>query len=102
VARTFQKAKARRETGPFLAVPRHVIDSPQYVALSAYGVKLLFDLYAQFRGNNNGDLSAAWSLMKQRGWHSKGTLSRAVKELLAGGWIIVTRQGGGTSRLSMP
>jgi len=32
--------------------------------------------------------------MQKRGWHSKGTLDRALKELKAKGWIIVSRMGG--------
>jgi hypothetical protein len=33
-------------------------------------------------------------MMKERGWKSKDTLEKARKELLAGGWISLTRQGG--------
>jgi hypothetical protein len=32
--------------------------------------------------------------MQKRGWKSKDTLSKALKELLAGDWLEVTRQGG--------
>jgi hypothetical protein len=52
------------------------------------------DLLAQYKGDNNGDLCAAWTLMQPRGWKSKDTLSKALKELLAGDWLEVTRQGG--------
>lgn len=55
---------------------------------------LIMDLAGQYRGNNNGDLCPAWSLMKDRGWKSKDTLSRAKKELIDKHWIIVTREGG--------
>jgi hypothetical protein len=57
-------------------------------------VKLLIDIGAQYRGDNNGDLTTAWSVKKERGWKSRDTLSRAQKELEAGGWISRTRQGG--------
>jgi len=33
-------------------------------------------------------------MMKKRGWRSPTTLSRAKKELLERGWILVTRYGG--------
>ena len=94
MARSLSKSKGRREKGPFLALPRAVVDSPQYARLSAYGVKLLIDLYAQYRGNNNGDLSAAYKLMQPRGWRSKGTLHKALQELRQAGWVVVSRQGG--------
>jgi hypothetical protein len=50
-------------------------------------------LAQQYRGDNNGDLSAAWKLMKPRGWRSEETLHRAKHELLAGGFLFETRKG---------
>jgi hypothetical protein len=52
------------------------------------------DLTVQYNGKNNGDLCAAWRLMRMKGWRSKGTLSRAVKGLQESGFILLTRQGG--------
>jgi hypothetical protein len=75
-------------------MPKHVINSTEYACLSAYAVKLLFDLFAQYNGRNNGDLSACWSLMHKRGWRSKATLHKATVELKKKGWIVVARQGG--------
>lgn len=46
-----------------------------------------------FKGGNNGDLCPAWTLMKDRGFSSKTTLSRAIQELLASEMILLTRQG---------
>ena len=63
--------KNRRESGSFIAVPHVVLDSAEYAGLSAKAVKLMIDIYAQFRGNNNGDLAAAWTLMEPRGWKSR-------------------------------
>lgn len=94
MARSYLKAKGRRESGTFLAVPRAVLESENYIALNAHAVKLFYDLYVQYRGNNNGDLCAAWKLMKARGWKSRDTLERARAELLERGWTIVSRQGG--------
>ena len=88
------KAKNRRDSRPFLRVPRHLVDSPEYANLSAIAVKLMIDLQAQYRGNNNGDLSIAWKLMKPRGWKSKDTLYRAIGELQDLGFAMVTRRGG--------
>lgn len=84
---------SRRNTGWFFRLPVDVLDCPAYIGLSFKARALLNDLGAQFRGNNNGDLAAPWSLMKRRGWKSKDTLRRALLELLAAGLIALTRQG---------
>ena len=86
--------KGRANRGPFIAMPRAVIDSPAWAAMNAHEVKLLMDLAAQFRGSQNGDLSAAWALMHKRGWASRDTLAKALAGLLAKGFITRTRQGG--------
>ena len=88
------KSTGRRDSKPFVKMYRENLDSPQYASLSSYGVKLLMDLYAQFKGSNNGDLSAAFTIMKPRGWRSKGTLSRAITELREKAWVELSRQGG--------
>jgi hypothetical protein len=68
--------------------------SEQYAKLSPRAVKLLVDLFAQYRGSNNGDLTTAWSVMQKRGWRSKHLLALARVELEGRGWILRTRQGG--------
>ena len=88
------KAKARREGGNFMAIPHAVLDRTNYLALSWPAKGLLNDLARQYNGYNNGDLTAAWRLMAKRGWKSKETLQRALRELLANGLIELTRQGG--------
>ena len=90
----FKEAQAKRERGGFVPLPFVVIRSHSFARLSAHAVKLLNDLLAQYKGDNNGNLCAAWTLMQPRGWKSKDTLNKALKELLAGEWLEVTRQGG--------
>lgn len=94
MGRTRAQTVGRREGGSFIAVPRAILEHRNYIALSAHAVKLFYDLYAQYRGNNNGDLCAAWKLMAARGWKSRDTLTKARAELLERGWIVVSRQGG--------
>lgn len=67
--------------------------SPQYAKLTPRAVKLLVDLMAQYRGTNNGDLTTAWSVMRERGWSSKSLLYAAQDELEARGWLVRMRQG---------
>ena len=90
----FKDAQAKREAGGFVPMPYVVLRSQGYAALSAHAVKLLNDLLAQYKGDNNGDLCATWTFMKQRGWKSKDTLNKALKELIACEWLEVSRQGG--------
>jgi hypothetical protein len=59
-----RRQTGRRESGSFLAIPHAVLESDAYRTLSAHAVKLLFDLAAQYRGKNNGDLSATWRIMQ--------------------------------------
>lgn len=82
------------EKGGYAPLYRCVLLSQSYAQLSAYAVKLLNDLLSQYYGSNNGDLCATYSIMVKRGWKSKGTLDRAIKELLESGFIEVSRQGG--------
>lgn len=86
--------KDRGEKGGYAPLYYCVLRSQVYANLSAYAVKLLNDLLSQYYGSNNGDLCATFSVMQKRGWKSKGTLNRAVKELLDIGFIEVSRQGG--------
>ncbi|GAA0707927.1 hypothetical protein [Dokdonella soli] len=92
--RTRERFKGRRTDGWFFRFPVEVLDSPRYCGLSFKARALLLDMGAQYRGHNNGDLAAPWSRMKGRGWKSKDTLQRALRELLAAGMIEQTRQGG--------
>jgi hypothetical protein len=87
-------AKNRRERGGYSAMPHTVLASQRYIDLSLIAVKLLHDLHFHFRGKNNGDLSAAWTLMKPRGWKSRSSLFKARDELLQAGFIKITRMGG--------
>ena len=87
-------AKGRQKNPPGLWLQHRILDSRNYAALSSKAVKLLVDIGTQYRGKNNGDLTATWELMKLRGWKSKATLSDARDELIHYGFLILTRQGG--------
>ena len=89
-----RRQTGRSESGSFIAVPHAVLKSDAYRTLSAHGVKLLFDLAAQYRGKNNGDLCATWRIMQPLNWRSRQTLERALRELQEHGLIEKTRQGG--------
>lgn len=89
-----QSNKGRRSSHTFSMWLHVCAESPNYYRLSYTAKALLFELLYQYRGKNNGDLCAAWGLLKDRGWQSPDTINRARKELLETGWIVQTRQGG--------
>ena len=76
-----------------MGIVRSVFESPAFTALSPYACKLLLELAGQYRGDNNGNLTVAWSIVHKRGWRSKTTLWRVKKELIEAGFIYVTRKG---------
>lgn len=85
----------KREPGPYIAMPFEVGRSIEYWGLSAQAMRVLNYLwFAQYNGQNNGDLSAAYSQMRERGFKSRDTVWRALRELEEKGWIVRTRQGG--------
>ena len=94
MARKRNIAKGRSESGPFVMLPKSVINSPVYFQLPPRAVKLLVDMLSCYNGRNNGDFCITWSLMEKRGWKSRETLNDARKDLINTGFILVSRQGG--------
>jgi len=88
------KHVGRSSTRPFLQLPKDVLSSDAYLSLGGWEVKLLVDVASQFNGKNNGDLTAAFSVLRERGWRSKGTLNKALKHLQEVGLLQETRSGG--------
>lgn len=89
-----RRIKGRQTTNSFLSLPHHVLDHETFKTLSTRATKLLVNIAVQYRGNNNGDLSATLSLMRDRGWNSSDQLDKAKKELVGKDVIRVARQGG--------
>lgn len=85
--------KGSRYSEPFVGIVRSVFDSPAFTALSPHACKLLLELAAQYRGDNNGNLTVAWSVVSKRGWRSRTTLWRCKAELIEAGFVYVTRKG---------
>ena len=76
-----------RDSGPFVAMPLAVLDCPAYLNLSHPAARLLMDIARQYRRDNNGQLLASRVHLLERGWKSHDTVARAVKELVAAGFI---------------
>lgn len=79
---------------PFFPLDKAMLKSPEWASLTSHTVKLIVDLGVQYQGNNNGDLCAAWSVMRPRGWRSPATLNRSLKDAKGKGFVEVSRQGG--------
>lgn len=69
------------------------MDEADFRQLSYKSKSLLMIFAYQYRGNNNGDLTAALSILRDWGWKRDATISSAVKELLAANLIIRSRDG---------
>lgn len=89
----YKDAADKRDGGQFFAIPHSVLNGAAYLSVSSHARMLLFDLIAQYKGDNNGDFCAAYSMMQLRGWKSTHTLLKAKKELLNAGLIEETRKG---------
>lgn len=86
----------RRTGASFVQIPHFVLESQQWGQMDAFALKLLMELARQYKGNNNGDLSATAEMLKDRSatWSSKDTLPKKLRYLEEQGWIVKTRQGG--------
>jgi hypothetical protein len=67
--------------------------SQDYRDLHGNAVKLLAALIFQFNGRNNGAFAAAWNIMKAHGFNSRGTVDRALEQLITANLITRTREG---------
>ena len=94
MALNIYKAKGRKDSGSFVKFPHRVLEHPAFMALGAHACKVILFLASQYNGSNNGDLTIAWKVAKAKGLTSNGALRLATKELMDGGFVIQTRQGG--------
>lgn len=93
MARNKRTRQKGRGDGTHLGIGHHVVRSREFGNIPPWPLKLLIELASGFNGFNNGNLSAAFSVLRERGWNSPGTLSAALKWLQAHGWITRTRTG---------
>lgn len=94
MAITRERTKGRQSgRRSFAGIPRHVMDSDDFRYLSANAVRLLLWLAYQYKGNNNGDLSATHTQAQSWGIAGKATLTKVLGELQARRFLVLTRQG---------
>ena len=93
---------AKRDGVGYVALPHVVLRNERFGNLSPRATKLLCDLLAQYRGDNNGDFHATlgeqenvhWQGLRARGWLSKAALASALTELITANFVVETRKGG--------
>ena len=76
----------------FAAIPREILNSPAYIALSFSARSLYVELRMRMNGHNNGNISAAFSELKHRGFNSPATLAKCIRQLEAIHLIAKTRE----------
>jgi len=58
-SKRWKSSREKMDAGAFARLPIAVLNSCAYVEAGAHARMLLIDLFAQYRGDNNGDLCAA-------------------------------------------
>ena len=83
----------------YISVGLKLLNSPAYIALDRSAQALFFDLRTKFKGGyNNGNINAALSELRHRGWSSETTLAKALRQLQATGFIAATRRTVGVEK----
>lgn len=87
------KKKPKLDCGPkgYWALPKALMEHPDFCELTPSAIKVLMVLGRQYNGMNNGDLSATKTTMKSWGGMADGTLARALRELRGANLILCTR-----------
>ena len=86
-----------RKGEPRYQVPRELADSLAYRSLPDKAKLLWHYLMMQYRGNNNGNISATLSQLEYYNLRSSSTLAKALAYLIAHGFLRETRNGGGNN-----
>lgn len=92
------RSKLSGVTEQHIRIPLAILNSNAYIALPASAAKLYLDMLSYLRSTNNGNISAALSNLRHRGWNSPTTLAKALRQLEAVGVIAKTRQTAGVHR----
>jgi hypothetical protein len=77
--------------GGHVRLPQVVMQNSDFMRLTPSAVKVLMVLVSQYRGKNNGDLSATQKTMQEWGGMAPATLAKALRELQESRLIVKTR-----------
>lgn len=84
----------RDPNGQHARLYHDILKTPAWIALSSSAIRLFVDLRLKLTSYNNGNIEAVFSELKHRGWQSKTTMHKALRELETLGFIVQTRLGG--------
>lgn len=95
-SKRWSRQLGRNPNSSFLGIPHFVLESRQWGAMDPIALQLLMELARQYKGSNNGDLSATPDSLGMRNarWKSRSVLYGRLRMLEEQGWIVKTRQGG--------
>ena len=94
MVRGLERQKGRRDyVTSFAGIPRMVMLSESFLDIGSSSTLVLLWLAFQYKGNNNGYLSATRNQAKAWGIGGADTLSRAIRELQAHRLITLTQHG---------
>jgi hypothetical protein len=88
---------AKNQGEPRYQVPRELADSLAFRSLPNASKVLWHDLMMSYRGRNNGNINATLHDLTRYGWKSPATLAKSLAFLIAHGFLVETRKGGGNS-----
>jgi hypothetical protein len=77
---------------PFTGIPLEILKSPAYIALGFSARSLYVELRMRMNGHNNGNINAALSELRHRGFNSPATLAKCLRQLEATKLISKTRE----------
>ena len=83
----------RRNNSTFGLLPSNVFQSPACTSLTHAQWRVLTCLALEYRGRNNGDLSAALKVMARYGVRSQSVITASIRVLIERGLIERTRVG---------
>lgn len=84
----YAKSKGRSDKTPsYVGLPKYLIKSPAYKALSSYAKALYVEILFFYNGNNNGEIYMSVRKAAEQLVCAPNTASKALKDLVAKGFI---------------
>jgi hypothetical protein len=91
---TTVRRKRNRHSARFVQLFHWMLDTPAWCSLSPWAVVAYLELARRYNGVNNGELHLATRELAKRCGCSQRTAARATTELVAKGFVEITRQSG--------
>ena len=89
---TKSRNRKKRASARYISIDYAVLEHPDFYEANPRCHKMLLYLLRQFNGRNNGDFSAAYSVLKKFGFRSKDTIASTLEELIERGLIVRTSE----------